>query len=102
MGPHYREIKRREDSTLRGVARELALISRLHIHESVEVWVTGRAKNPLAGDSRILAYGQTRKRPPPRCAWHPPVKGPVAGDASGAVVSQRSVPLAADDWGPAQ
>ena len=83
MGLPYREIKRRENSTLRGVARELALISRRHIHESVEVWVTGRAKNPLSGDSDARAVRQARQRPPPRCAWHPTVNGSVAGDASG-------------------
>ena len=83
MGLHYREIKRRENSTLRGVARELALISRRHMHESVEIWVTGRGKNPLSGDSDARAVRQARQRPPPRFAWHPPVNGPVAGDASG-------------------
>ena len=45
----------------------------------------------LSGDSRTVAFRQSRKRPPPRCAWHPPENGPVARDASGRWVSQRPV-----------
>jgi hypothetical protein len=44
--------------------------------------IRGRIKTPLVGVSCTHAFGQARKRPPPRGAWHPPVNGPVAGDAS--------------------
>src|SRR5258708_29633345 len=45
------------------------------------VWIRAWVK-PSLGGLMTLAFGQARKRPPPRGAWHPPVNGPVAGDAS--------------------
>ena len=54
--------------------------------------IRGRIKNPLLGASCTVAFGQARKRPPPRCAWHPPGKRTRRKRRVRQMVSQRSVP----------
>ena len=59
-------------------------------------------KNPAFGGLLSLAFGQARKRPPPRCAWHPPGKRTRRGRRVRPVVIQRPVPQATDNRGAVQ